>query len=189
MMAIAVEDLISQVQQDNEYAFKQLYQMYYSKVVFFIMGIIKNHNAAKDLAQDVFVNIWVNRSKLDATSNLSNYIFVSSRNTAINYLKKEAIFPHSPIEAEQLNISIGNTGENNLFAKEISLLIEMVVSEMPAQRQRIYRLSREQGLNHEEIAHILRISQKTVENQISTALKDIRRAISMYLIFMLYMLS
>ena len=89
------------------------------------MGIIKNHNAAKDLAQDVFVNIWVNRSKLDATSNLSNYIFVSSRNTAINYLKKEATFPHSPIEAEQLNISIGNTGENNLFAKEISLLIEM----------------------------------------------------------------
>lgn len=46
MMAIAVEDLISQVQQDNEYAFKQLYQMYYSKVVFFIMGIIKNHNAS-----------------------------------------------------------------------------------------------------------------------------------------------
>jgi len=148
--------------------------MYYSKVVFFIMGIIKNHNAAKDLAQDVFVNIWVNRSKLDATSNLSNYIFVSSRNTAINYLKKEATFPHSPIEAEQLNISIGNTGENNLFAKEISLLIEM---------------SREQGLNNEEIANILKISQKTVENQISTALKDIRRAISMYLIFMLYMLS
>ena len=65
----------------------------------------------------------------------------------------------------------------------------MVVSEMPAQRQRIYRLSREQGLNNEEIANILKISQKTVENQISTALKDIRRAISMYLIFMLYMLS
>ena len=82
-----------------------------------------------------------------------------------------------------------DTAEDNLFAKEISLLIEMVVSEMPKQRQLIYRLSKEQGLSNEEIASKLGISKRSVENQISMALKEIKRAISFYLIFLLCMLS
>jgi len=65
----------------------------------------------------------------------------------------------------------------------------MVVSEMPKQRQLIYRLSKEQGLSNEEIASKLGISKRSVENQISMALKEIKRAISFYLIFLLCMLS
>ena len=68
-------------------------------------------------------------------------------------------------------------------------MIEMVVSEMPKQRQLIYRLSKEQGLSNEEIASKLGISKRSVENQISMALKEIKRAISFYLIFLLCMLS
>lgn len=75
------------------------------------------------------------------------------------------------------------TVEDTLFAKEIRLLIEMVVSEMPAQRQRIYRMSREQGVSNEEIAGTLGISKRSVENQISLALKEIRQAVTAYVIF------
>ena len=76
-----------------------------------------------------------------------------------------------------------DTAEDNLFAKEISLLIEMVVSEMPKQRQLIYRLSKEQGLSNEEIASKLGISKRSVENQISMALKEIKTS---YFFFTLY---
>ena len=89
----------------------------------------------------------------------------------------------------QADVRTSDTAEDNLFAKEISLLIEMVVSEMPKQRQLIYRLSKEQGLSNEEIASKLGISKRSVENQISMALKEIKRAISFYLIFLLCMLS
>lgn len=65
----------------------------------------------------------------------------------------------------------------------------MVVSEMPEQRQRIYRMNREQGLSNEEIADRLGISKRSVENQVSLALKEIREAIAAYLIFWLCMLS
>lgn len=186
---MATEDLVFQVQQNNELAFKQLYQIYYPRVVFFITGIIKTHNIAQDLAQDVFVNIWINKKKLDPTLNLNNYIFVVSRNAAINYLKKEMLLLHSPIGPDDLDISVGNTIEDNFFAKEISLLIEMVVSEMPTQRQHIYRLSREKGLSNEDISNLLNISKKTVENQIGMALKDIKQAILTYIIFITYLLS
>lgn len=184
-----MDNLVLQIQQDSEYAFKQLYQMYYAKVVSFITGIIKERDIARDLAQDIFINLWLNRKKLDISKNIQNYIFVASRNAAINYLKKELAFSHGTIEAIQADVRTSDTAEDNLFAKEISLLIEMVVSEMPKQRQLIYRLSKEQGLSNEEIASKLGISKRSVENQISMALKEIKRAISSYLIFLLCMLS
>ena len=178
-----MDNLVFQIQQDSEYAFKQLYQIYYAKVVSFITGIIKERDIAKDLAQDIFINLWLNRKKLDISKNIQNYIFVASRNAAINYLKKELAFSHGTIEAIQADVRTSDTAEDNLFAKEISLLIEMVVSEMPQQRQLIYRLSKEQGLSNEEIASKLGISKRSVENQISMALKEIKRAISFTLYF------
>lgn len=102
-----MDNLILQIQQDNEHAFKRLYQAYYIRVVTFITGIIKKHDIAEDLAQDVFVNLWINRKTLDATRSLQNYIFVSSRNAAINYLKKEMVFSSEPLEA-QADVSTGN---------------------------------------------------------------------------------
>lgn len=184
-----MDNLILQIQQDNEHAFKQLYQAYYIRVVTFITGIIKKHDIAEDLAQDVFVNLWINRKTLDATRSLQNYIFVSSRNAAINYLKKEMVFSSEPLEAQADVVSTGNVVEDTFFAKEIALLIEMVVSEMPGQRQRIYRMNREQGLSNEEIADRLGISKRSVENQVGLALKEIREAIAAYLIIWLCMLS
>lgn len=184
-----MDNLIFQIQRDNEYAFKQLYQEYYAKVVTFIAGIIKKREIARDLAQDVFVNLWLNRKTLDVSRNLQNYLFVASRHAAINYLKKELSVTSEPIEAMHTDIGSDITVEDTLFAKEIRLLIEMIVSEMPAQRQRIYRMSREEGMSNEEIAGRLGISKRSVENQVSLALKEIRQAVTAYVIFLLCMLS
>lgn len=184
-----MDNLIFQIQRDNEYAFKQLYQEYYAKVVTFIAGIIKKREIARDLAQDVFVNLWLNRKTLDVSRNLQNYLFVASRHAAINYLKKELSVTSEPIEAMHTDIGSDITVEDTLFAKEIRLLIEMIVSEMPEQRQRIYRMSREQGVSNEEIASRLGISKRSVENQISLALKEIRQAITVYVILLFGMLS
>lgn len=184
-----MDNLIFQIQRDNEYAFKQLYQEYYAKVVTFIAGIIKKREIARDLAQDVFVNLWLNRKTLDVSRNLQNYLFVASRHAAINYLKKELSVTLEPIEAMHTDIGSDITVEDTLFAKEIRLLIEMIVSEMPAQRQRIYRMSREEGMSNEEIAGRLGISKRSVENQVSLALKEIRQAVTAYVIFLFCMLS
>lgn len=104
-------------------------------------------------------------------------------------MKKELSVTSEPIEAMHTDIGSDITVEDTLFAKEIRLLIEMIVSEMPAQRQRIYRMSREEGMSNEEIAGRLGISKRSVENQISLALKEIRQAVTAYVIFLFCMLS
>lgn len=188
-MDIQIGNIILQLQQDDKYAFKQLYEQYYSRVVAFIVGMIKKEDIANDLAQDVFVNLWLGRKRLDISQNLQNYIFVASRNAAINYLRKELAHVHEQIETVQEKIYAESNIEDSIFAREINLLIEMVVSEMPKQRQLIYRMSREEGLSNNEIANKLEISKRSVENQLSIALKEIRQSILIYIIFLLYMLS
>ena len=187
-MDMQIDNIILQLQQDNKYAFKQLYEQYYSRVVAFIVGMVKKEDIANDLAQDVFVSLWLGRKRLDISQNLQNYIFVASRNAAINYLKKEFAHVHEQIENVQEKIYIESNVEDSIFAREINLLIEMVVSDMPKQRQLIYRMSREEGLSNNEIANKLGISKRSVENQLSIALKEIRQSISTYITFLLYML-
>ena len=154
-MTISIDNIILQLQQDNEYAFKQLYEQYYSRVVVFIVGMIKKEDIANDLAQDVFVDLWLGRKRLNLSQNLQNYIFVASRNAAINYLKKELAHVHEQIETVQEKIYADSNVEDSIFAREINLLIEMVVSEMPKQRQLIYRMSREQKMGILFITHDL----------------------------------
>lgn len=187
-MDMQIDNIILQLKQDNKYAFKQLYEQYYSRVVAFIVGMVKKEDIANDLAQDVFVSLWLGRKRLDISQNLQNYIFVASRNAAINYLKKEFAHVHEQIETVQEKIYVESNVEDSIFAREINLLIEMVVSDMPKQRQLIYRMSREEGLSNNEIANKLGISKRSVENQLSIALKEIRQSILTYVIFPLCML-
>lgn len=77
------------------------------------------------------------------------------------------------------------TPEDVLFAREISLLVEVAVNEMPVQRRRIYILSREKGLSNGDIAEKLGISKKTVENQLSLALQELRKVVSLFFLFFL----
>ena len=84
-----MDNLILQIQQDNEHAFKQFYQAYYIKVVTFITGIIKKHDIAEDLAQDVFVNLWINRKTLD------NCLSCKCSHLSLYLLEKETSEFHS----------------------------------------------------------------------------------------------
>lgn len=78
-----------------------------------------------------------------------------------------------------------DSSDEILYAKEIGLLVEMAVYRMPAQRRKIYQMSREKGVSNSEIAEELGVSKKTVENQLSLALQDIKRVISFFFIFFL----
>lgn len=77
------------------------------------------------------------------------------------------------------------TPEEVFFAREISLLVEIAVNEMPVQRRRIYILSREKGMSNSDIAEKLGISKKSVENQLSLALQELRKLISLFSCFFL----
>jgi len=162
-------------------AFEVIFTVYYNKVRYFINGLLKSEADAEELAQDIFVKLWINRESIDPQKSFNAYIYTVARNAAFNFLK------HKLVEASYLeNYTALNEvadSEQLIFAKEIGLLVELMVGKMPVQRKTIYQLSRNQGLSNDEIASQLGIARKTVENQLSLALQELRRIVQLFLVF------
>lgn len=171
------------LRQGDEKAFELLFITYFKRVKYFIRGIIKSDEEAEELAQDVFVKLWINRESIDFGKGMSAYLHISARNATINYLKKK--FTHD-MYINDWQYRDGNdmyeSVEEGYYAQETALLIKMAVSHMPDRRKEIYELSREKGLHNEEIADRLDISKKTVENQLSLALSEIRKVITSFFV-------
>lgn len=171
------------LQQGDEKAFEKIYLKYYKRTLFFLTGLVKSEEDAEELAQEVFIKLWTGRGSIDPEKSINNFMYTIARNTAFNFLKHKLIEINYIHESDAETVT--ETSEEILFAKEIALLIEMTVDRMPAQRQRIYKMSRNEGLNNDEIARKLQISKKTVENQLSLALGELKRVIAgMLLLFL-----
>ncbi len=167
---------LNALREGDEKAFEKIYLNYYKRTLYFLTGLVKSETDAEELTQEVFIKLWTNRETIDPERSIHSYMYTIARNTAFNFLK------HKLIEINYINEYTAEaeteTSEEILFAKEIALLIEMTVDRMPVQRQRIYKMSRNEGLDNEEIASRLQISKKTVENQLSLALGELKRVIA-----------
>lgn len=163
-------------------AFRALFIKYYPKVNYFITHFIKSEEVAEELSQDIFLKIWENRARLSNIQSLSSYLYRMAKHALINYLE------HKYIEESYLatlHQPLSSGIEEELDAKELEFLVQLVVDRMPEQRRKIYKMSREEHIRNGEIASLLGITEKTVNNQLSLALKEIRKAVSLALSFFL----
>ena len=174
---------IEALQNGDHKAFEEVFLTYFDKVKYLLTGLLRSESDAEELAQDIFVKLWINRQSIDPSKAFSTYIYTIARNTALNYLKHKLVEENFRNSLNDLDVEEADSSDEILFAKEISLLVEMTVCRMPIQRRKIYQMSREKGISNNEIAEELGISKKTVENQISLALQEIKRVISAFLIF------
>lgn len=175
---------IAALQQGDHKAFEEVFTTYFDKVKYLLTGLLRSESEAEELAQDIFVKLWMNRESIDPGKAFNTYLYTIARNTALNYLKHKLVEENFKNCFNDLDVAADSSDEI-LFAKEISLLMEMTVCRMPAQRRTIYQLSRGKGISNTEIAEKLGITKKTVENQLSLALQEIKRVISAFLIFVL----
>ena len=143
---------------------------------------MKSEPVAEDLAQDVFIIIWEKREKLVAVKSINSYIYRIAKNVTLNYIEHQYV-EKKYMEQYVNEEDVGQSIEEDLLARETELLVQLTVNNMPSQRKKIYRMSREEGLKNDEIAEKLNISKKTVENHLNIALKEIRKAISLLALF------
>jgi len=165
--SIDVEQLASR---DHD-AFRRLFMCYFPKVKRFITYFVKKETVAEELSQDLFETVWKHCEMLRNIQSLNAYMFRMAKNAAINYLN------HKTVEDNYLSSYIPDevySPEDEIYAKELALLIRLTVEQMPQQRRRIFEMSRIQHLKNAEIAEKLQISKKTVENHLNLALKQIR---------------
>jgi RNA polymerase sigma-70 factor, Bacteroides expansion family 1 len=160
-------------------AFDLLFTEYHSRVIHFLYDFVKDKEQAKDMAQELFFKVWKNREYLSKVDSFKSYLFRMARNMIYDYydhtLIKEKYYDQQQKEEKYIYSDIV---EEEFYAKELSLLIDLVVELMPKQRKQVFKLSRDAGLTNEEIAERLSISKRTVESHISNVLQFLRRAIA-----------
>ncbi len=179
-MKVSKTTLETLAQGDHE-AFHLVFKLFYAKVFRFASGMIKNDADAEDLTQVVFFKLWLKREKLSGVENLDTYLYTIVKNTVLNYISSRK-YTYVDISENHTLCAAGESPIEQIEAKDLKLLIDMIVSNMPPQRQKIYRLSREQGLSSEEIANQMGLKKKTVDNHLHLALRDIRNILKLLIL-------
>lgn len=162
--------------------FESLFRLYYHKVKKFAVTYLLDDIDADEAAQAVFIKLWKNRNRLYNCDDLDTYIYVVSRNTIIDLLRKRkrsAAF--LSMEEYEDNIYSETPPEADVFAKEISEYEALILAQMPPKRREVYTLHAKEGKTNEEIARIMGLSQRTVEKHLQLARQTIRDKLSIFL--------
>ena len=176
--------IIQRLSEGDQSAYRAVFEHFYPRVWEFIRRIVKSDTIAEDVAQDIFVKVWERREMFSiAVQSFSSYLYVMSRNAAINALRHYGRI--SPLVDEAFNDQTNNSVEEDYYAQEKELMIRLVVCRMPEQRRRIFEMSRYMGMDNNTIATTLNISKKTVENHLTLALKTLRSVLSAWALLIL----
>lgn len=180
------QEIIQMLSDDNPAAFETLFLHYYPKVKLFLIGFLKDEEAAQDIVQDVFLKLWQRRKELDDLANFNAFLFRCAKNEMLNYLKKQYTGTLYIEKEKKKEERYNDDPESEYVATELSSLVKSIIDKMPSQQKIIFKMSREEGLSSDEIAQKLSINKRTVENHLSLALKAIRENILIMMITIHY---
>jgi RNA polymerase sigma-70 factor (ECF subfamily) len=144
-------------------------------------SVILDENAVEDIVQELFVTIWIKSEQLKITGSLKNYLFSSVKNRCFDYLKHQKVKLKSVQYFKASESSNENNPENWMLESELRERIERSLQKLPPRCQEIFRMSRYDGFKNQKIADQLGLSKRTVELQISNALKILRKDLQPYL--------
>lgn len=166
---------VAVAENDDQTAFQELFRHFFPGMLSFATSYMKNKMMAEEVVEDVFVKLWENRKMLPAIRNLNYYLYVATKHAALNALKKdkaqEVIFHIDELEEEILHFN--RTPEDMMISEQTLKEIEGIINSLPGRCRLIFRLVKEEGLRYREVAELLNISEKTVENQMTIALQKL----------------
>ena len=164
--------LLSLLCEGDETAFTELYHRYWKPLFSIAYNRLREMQTAEDIVHDVFASLWTNRQKIHIDS-LENYLA-----TAVKYMVLARIKRMERDRAFKLNtgseIQEDVTVENKVHFKRILEIIELEVEKLPEKCKLIFKYSREQEMPAKDIARVMQISPKTVENQLNKALRQLK---------------
>lgn len=167
------KDLLPRTADGDEAAFRMLYDRYRKRIYALGVFITQSESLAQELVQDVFLKVWEKRQQLRDIVYFNAWLRTVARNTAINYLRAQAVerlgLAHLPPD----EVAVCNT-ENDVADREYARLLEAAVNLLPPQQKKVFILHRREGLPHEEVASHLHISVYTSKKYMKLALRSIR---------------
>ncbi|WP_421869934.1 RNA polymerase sigma-70 factor [Marinoscillum sp.] len=177
MKEVEDSELFERVKQGNLAAYEQIFKQHYGPLARYATSIIRDITMGEEIAQEVLMYIWEKRSQINLSSSLKAYLFSSVKNKCINYIKHELPRLQSTTDLSQVR-GIENSPMTTDDAELMKKKIQHAIDQLPEKCKNIFVLSRYGGLTYAEIAEELEISVKTVENQMSIALKKLKESLS-----------
>lgn len=175
MDTIEIEDLVLRVKKSDQKAFNTLFNELWEPMYSYACSILMNDSLAQDIAQDIWVDFWQRRHDLEVKY-MKSYLYKAIRYKCYNHLRDQKF---NKIQIEMAgSISVASEVDQNDDVIELSTRINSVISHLPKRCQVIFRLSRVNNIDNKEIASQLDISQRSVENQISYALRQLRKELA-----------
>lgn len=172
-------DLWELIKQDNQKAFKALFDRFWSKVFTTAYKYLKDKDACSEIVNDLFLNIWNKRNQLEIEA-FQAYLTSSARYHVYKKLKRLKASPLILVENYDLlidGLESTNSIDDKIKYQELEIKIDTYLTYLPKRCKEIFIMSRKESLSNGEIAKKLDISKRTVENQLTHALKHLRNAL------------
>ena len=185
---LSEEELVACLKQDELNAFKEIYTRYWKRLYSAAYKRLKNKELCEEIVQELFTNLWIKRQTLHINTGLAAYLYSSVSHYVIDQYRKEMV-REKYREAFKVihNRDTDNSTEEAILLKDLTDTIETEISHLPDKCRSVYELSRKEHKSNKEIAMYLGISEKTVENHLTKALKRLQIGLNHYLGLMLFL--
>lgn len=167
------KELLHDIALGNEQAFQMLFNRHWKSLFSFVYRLTRDEEHTKDILQDVFMYLWKNRENLYAGESFLPYLNTVARNNVMSAFRKDKIRLHG-VDVLSETIKLSDDSDERLILKEVTQSVDNELLKMPANMRRCFRLSRYEDKSIREIAAELRLSEQTVKNNISEALRRLR---------------
>lgn len=173
------KELLTRVAAGDEKAFRDLFGKYYGQLYQYIFGFIKSKQVSEELVMDVFLKIWLGRDLITQIEKFDAFLFRVAHNKSIDFLRSVAKDPKlKDLLWENIQLANDAQSDSSILIQEYEIKLREAISLLSPQRRKVYQLSREQDMTHDQIAAQLHLSKNTINNHIVEAQRFIRTYLS-----------
>jgi RNA polymerase sigma-70 factor, ECF subfamily len=171
-------EIIGRIRNGDAGQFESLFRSSYVSLVRYARNLIKDHDDAEEIVQDLFVRIWQDKEKLNIESSLNGYLFRSVHNRCLHYIEHKKVVERHAEEMEYRQSESTESPSDILNYNELQEKVARILERLPERCGKIFTMSRFEGLKYSEIAEKLAVSVKTVEANMGRALKEFRKELT-----------
>lgn len=178
--------LLLQLKDSSYQAFTRLYEEYFDMLYGFVFSLVRSHDVTTEIVQETFIKVWVNRTKIDLEQSFKAWLYRMARNLLLDHIKKQF---RNPLFEDYL----AHTGNEKLAVSADETRMDFdtfrhtlikVKNKLPPRQAEIFELCKEQGIPAPEVARRLNITEQAVYNNLSLAMKLIRKEMAPYASFL-----
>ncbi|HUX56695.1 MAG TPA: RNA polymerase sigma-70 factor [Bacteroidales bacterium] len=171
-------EIIRRIRQGDVGQFESLFRSSYVSLVRYAKTLIKDHDTAEEIVQELFFRFWQDKEKIKIESSLNGYLFRSVHNRCLHYIEHNKVVERHAKDLSHQKYESPESPSDILHYKELQAKIARILDRLPERCGKIFYMNRFEGLKYTEIAEKLSVSVKTVESNMGRALKEFRKELT-----------